>query len=30
LDGFENMTEWFDGETERNLRFTEIKNTILW
>ena len=29
LDGFENMTEWFDGETERNLRFTEIKNTIL-
>ena len=30
LDGFENMTEWFDGEIERNLRFTEIKNTILW
>ena len=29
LDGFENMTEWFDGEIERNLRFTEIKNTIL-
>lgn len=30
LDGFENMTEWFDEEIERNLRFTEIKNTILW
>lgn len=29
LDGFENMTEWFDEEIERNLRFTEIKNTIL-
>ena len=30
LDGFDNMTEWFDGEAGRNLRFTEIKNTILW
>lgn len=29
LDGFENMTEWFDSEKERNDRFKEIKNILI-
>ena len=30
LDGFENMTEWFDGEIERDSRYNEIKSIILY
>lgn len=29
LDGFENITEWYNKETERNSRFIEIKNSLL-
>lgn len=29
LDGFENKTEWFDTEEERNKRFNEIKNMLI-
>lgn len=29
LDGFENITEWFDTEEERNKRFKEIKNMLI-
>ena len=30
LDGFENMTEWFDGEIERDSRYNEIKRIVLY
>lgn len=28
LDGFENLTEWFDSESDRDTRFNELLNIL--